>query len=134
MRTIGALSPSSSGLARTIGTKLPPSIGFPAASLTIVCPGCADPDPWHPGKDDGGANLGGTISSWTNVPPRTLLNGTKTYQPGVLSKGGWAVVDDSATPRFSYTPPLWQGTCALTSIPHPLCTVHRAPCRCGCAV
>ena len=110
MRTLGELSPSSSGMARTIGARLAPAGGFPAASLAIDCSGCTDPDPWHPGKDDGGANLGGTISSWNEVSPRDLLNGTRTYQPGVLSKGGWAVVDDSATPRFSYTPPLWQGT------------------------
>ena len=110
MRTLGELSPSSSGLARTIGVKLSAGAGgFPAASLTIDCHSCADPG-WYPGKDDGGGNLGGTISSWNEVLPRDLLNGTHTYQPGVLSKGGWAIVDDSATPRFSYAPPLWQGT------------------------
>jgi alpha-glucosidase len=75
--------------------------GFSAASLSI--------NAWRPGMADVG-NLGGTISSWNEVHPRSLLNGTQTYQTGVLSRSGWAVVDDTATPRFSFEPPLWQGT------------------------
>ena len=48
------------------------------------------------------------ISSWNEVPPRSLLVGNQTYQPGILSRDGWAVVDDTETPRFTYQPPLWQ--------------------------
>jgi|EP01049_Picozoa_sp_SAG25_P008476 hypothetical protein len=107
MRSLGEISPSSSpATARTIGARRPPSGGggaggFSAASLSI--------NGWRPGMVDEG-NLGGTISSWNEVSPRDLLAGNASYQPGVLSRSGWAVVDDSVTPRFSFEPPLWQGT------------------------
>ena len=48
--------------------------------------------------------------SWNEVHPRSLLVGNDTYLPVVLSRNGWAVVDDTATPRFSFEPPPWQGT------------------------
>ena len=107
MRTLGEISPSGSpATARTIGIRqaAPPVGGggrFSAASLSI--------NGWAPGMADEG-NLGGTISSWNEVSPRELLAGKASYQPGVLSRSGWAVVDDSVTPRFSFEPPLWQGT------------------------
>ena len=43
------------------------------------------------------------------MQPRDLLAGNSSYQPGILSRDGWAIVDDTDTPRFSYQPPLWQG-------------------------
>ena len=64
---------------------------------------------WRPGTVDQG-NLGGTISSWNEVDPVDLLNGTKPFQPGVLSKDGWAVVNDTETPRFTFEGRLWLGS------------------------
>jgi alpha-glucosidase (family GH31 glycosyl hydrolase) len=48
---------------------------------------------WHPGLIDTG-NLGGTI--------RTLdgARGPRPLDPGLLSRDGWVLVDDSATPLF----------------------------------
>ena len=54
--------------------------------------------------------LGGTTSSWNEVPPRSLLAGNHAHQPGVLSRDGQAIVDDTETPRFGCSPPLWQGS------------------------
>jgi hypothetical protein len=103
MLSLGETSPSSArGLAWTIGTRRSQpgtaSGGFSAASLSITLKGGAT---WRAGMDGSRANLGGTISSWNEVPPRSLLAGNQTYQPGVLSRDGWAVVDDTATPRFT---------------------------------
>ena len=39
--------------------------------------------------------LGGTTSSWNEVPPRSLLAGNHAHQPGVLSRDGQAIVDDT---------------------------------------
>lgn len=52
---------------------------------------------WHPGDTPSG-NLGGTISSWNEVSPSSIPG---TLGPGLLSRDGWTLVDDSATPRFS---------------------------------
>eukprot|EP00054_Salpingoeca_dolichothecata_P024119 m.163421 g.163421 ORF g.163421 m.163421 type:complete len:294 (-) comp24915_c0_seq3:1912-2793(-) len=49
---------------------------------------------WTPNTPDTG-NLGGTISSWNEVKPQQLV-----LQNGILSRDGWAVLDDSNTPRF----------------------------------
>ena len=48
---------------------------------------------WHPGMDDT-ANLGGTIRTLDGVKGRTKL------EPGILSKDGWVLVDDSERPLF----------------------------------
>jgi hypothetical protein len=51
---------------------------------------------WRPGDIDT-QNLGGTISSWNEVDVRDL--GTK-MQQGILSRSGWALVDDTSTRLF----------------------------------
>ena len=108
MATIGAIVQTSSPeLARTIGFHNGTREGFSPGEVAITLKGGAT---WHPGMDGSGSNLGGTISSWNEVSPRALLSGNLTYQPGVLSKDGWAIVDDTLTPRFSYAQPLWQGS------------------------
>ena len=51
---------------------------------------------WRPGASSDG-NLMGTISSWNEVEPADLGAG---IQAGVLSRDGWTLLDDTATPRF----------------------------------
>lgn len=48
---------------------------------------------WHPGLKDQG-NLGGTIRTLDGV------KGDAKLDPGLVSRGGWAVIDDSARPLF----------------------------------
>jgi alpha-glucosidase len=56
----------------------------------VVRGGVGDrPFEWRPG-DDASGNLGGTARTLDGV------NGRCAVEPGILSRGGWAVVDDSA--------------------------------------
>ncbi len=48
---------------------------------------------WHPGMEDKG-NLGGTIRTLDGVKGETKL------EPGILSRDGWVLVDDSERPLF----------------------------------
>ena len=138
MRTLGKVVPTSApALARTIGSlPAPPAArGFSAASLSITLRGGAtwrpgmgsaanlggtvsdppirDPPSHAPSRPSHALSLArllqpDQISSWNEVPPRSLLVGNQTYQPGILSRDGWAIVDDTETPRFTYQPPLWE--------------------------
>ena len=90
MRELGEIAPAAGEpLARTIGMRRSEPAGAPAsvfsrAALSVALksgPGVV----WRPG-DSASGNLGGTISSWNEVHPRNLLNGTQSYQPGV---GAW---------------------------------------------
>ncbi len=108
MTTVGSIfKPHDKRDARTIGVRNTTREGFLPDEVTIKLKGGST---WRPGMDGSAANLGGTISSWNEVSPRALLSGNDTYQPGILSKDGWAIVDDTRTPRFSYAQPLWQGS------------------------
>lgn len=55
---------------------------------------------WHPGLDDT-ANLGGTIRTLDGV------KGPVPLEPGLLSRDGWVVVDDSERPLFDTTDWPW---------------------------
>ena len=48
---------------------------------------------WHPGLDDRG-NLGGTLRTLDGVKGETKL------EPGILSRDGWVLIDDSERPLF----------------------------------
>jgi len=59
------------------------------------------PVEWRPGTADVG-NLRGTITSWNEVGlPITKAGLDRNIGNGVLSRDGWAVVDDLTTARFS---------------------------------
>jgi hypothetical protein len=55
---------------------------------------------WHPGMPDEG-NLHGTTRTLDNVRGATAL------EPGLVSRGGWTVVDDTRTPLFEGRQPPW---------------------------
>jgi hypothetical protein len=94
-----------------VSSKKPSTFSRTELSITIS----ADSDSgfsgatWRPGDVDK-QNLGGTISSWNEVDPVDL--GSKMPQ-GILSRSGWALVDDTSTHLFASSnetdPPLFAG-------------------------
>lgn len=71
---------------------------FSPSTLSIALKGVPAAT-WRPGDQDTG-NLKGTISSWNEVKAfqQPLADG---LQPGVLSRSGWTLLDDTFAPRFS---------------------------------
>jgi glycosyl hydrolase family 31/uncharacterized protein DUF5110 len=65
-----------------------------AANLRAEIRGGAVPIVWTPGADDTG-NLGGTLKALGGV------RGPVDLGRGVLSRGGWSLVDDSRTPLYT---------------------------------
>ena len=66
---------------------------FSENNLEIRFSVAGTPNSWHPGMKDS-ANLGGTIRTLDGVQGPTDL------QPGLLSRAGWVVVDDTERPLF----------------------------------
>jgi alpha-glucosidase len=66
---------------------------FDSNNLEIVFDVADTKGRWRPGMPDT-ANLGGTIRTLDGVKGATALD------PGILSRDGWAVVDDSNSPLF----------------------------------
>jgi alpha-glucosidase (family GH31 glycosyl hydrolase) len=92
----GRLVIETSALKLTYSPK-PDDESFSPGNLAIALSVDGQSVVWHPGlKDDG--NLMGTIHSLDRAV------GSKTVepmQPGLLSRNGWAVVDDSTTPLYT---------------------------------
>jgi hypothetical protein len=76
---------------------------------------------WRPGAS-ASANLKGAISSWNEVDPASIGNGEavsdcspwelcSSQQNGILSRHGWAVVNDTGSPRYDddASAPKWMG-------------------------
>lgn len=55
---------------------------------------------WHPGMKDTG-NLGGTLRTLDGV------KGDAQLEPGLVSRAGWVLIDDSARPLFDNSPWPW---------------------------
>lgn len=72
---------------------------FHPGNLTIEGSVGDEPFIWSPGMAPSG-NLGGTTRTLDNV------NGSCPVEPGILSRDGWAVVDDSASLVFDARPAL----------------------------
>jgi alpha-glucosidase (family GH31 glycosyl hydrolase) len=66
---------------------------FEAKNLSVVFTLNGAPVEWHPGLDDRG-NLRGTTRTLDQIKGKTVL------EPGLVSRDGWVVVDDSARPIF----------------------------------
>jgi hypothetical protein len=75
---------------------------FSPANLSIRLLGFEPETVWTPGLKDGG-NLKGT----TRTLDETEGEGSVELEPGLLSRSGWALVDDSRTPLFDDTDPPW---------------------------
>jgi alpha-glucosidase len=70
------------------------NVGFSAANLSITLQLNGRPVTWHPGDSDAG-NLMGTARTLDGIRgDRTTL------EPGLVSRDGWVVVDDSTRPLF----------------------------------
>jgi len=85
--------------------------GFRRGALSVTLSAAGDPTAgtvWRPG-DDSGANLLSTMSSFNEVSPAHVLNSTSdprsgtAVQPGVLSRAGWTLLDDSGSGRFDFS-------------------------------
>jgi alpha-glucosidase len=67
---------------------------FDAQNLAIAFNAGAVSGVWHPGAPDTG-NLGGTTRTLDRVEGSNVK-----LEPGLISRAGWALVDDSARPLF----------------------------------
>lgn len=79
-------------------TYVPDGKPFAATNLSISVSSSGRSVRWVPGMNDP-ANLGGTISTLDQA------NGPKDLGKGVLSRSGWAMIDDSQSPLL--TPDRW---------------------------
>ena len=73
---------------------------FDAENLTIRLKSETTPVTWHAGMKDTG-NLGGTVRTLDQVSGATPL------EPGLVSRDGWVLVDDSQTLLFDDGTPPW---------------------------
>jgi len=73
---------------------------FSAANLEVRVKAKETPALWHPGLEDKG-NLGGTTRTLDQV------SGSTSVSPGLLSRDGWVVVDDSKTLLFDESDLPW---------------------------
>ncbi len=78
----------------------PKSGKFTAQNLTVQLPLNGKPVTWHPGLEDKG-NLQGTLRTLDGV------KGSAKLEPGLLSRDGWVVVDDSDRPLFDQSDWPW---------------------------
>ena len=100
MMGVTALSPV--GPSRVAGAVLP----FDGANLTVTFDVAGTPTVWRPGAADA-QNLGGSFHALDcyDVPANCIASYDSSMLPGVISRSGWAIVDDSSAARLTAPDP-----------------------------